>query len=79
MVAIGVILIMVMHVSADNFRRVKPEDVGFLSDKWQRIKAYFSDRVENGELYGAVFLVFRHGKIVLTKLSATRIWKHGKS
>ncbi|MDG2090817.1 MAG: serine hydrolase [Gammaproteobacteria bacterium] len=50
--------------AAESLEFSRPEDVGFSSDQLNKIESYFSGRVENGEIAGAVTLVARHGEIV---------------
>ena len=42
---------------------VEPEEVGFASERLNRIHDHFATRVENGEIAGIVTLVARHGRI----------------
>ena len=49
--------------AANNLEFVEPEEVGFSSDQLNKIESHFSNRVENGEIAGAVTLVARHGKV----------------
>jgi len=57
--------VMVMPVLANDLLQVPPEEVGFSSDRLERVRDYFNNRVKNGALPGAVMMVSRHGKIVL--------------
>lgn len=49
--------------AADSLDFVQAEEVGFSSEQLNKIESYFSGRVDNGEIAGAVTLVARHGKI----------------
>jgi len=61
----GIVIFFVTPASGSDLPQAAPEDMGFSTDRLDRIKTYFRARVENGELPGAVMLVSRHGKIVL--------------
>lgn len=41
----------------------KPEELGFSSERLDRIDHFFADKVEKGEMAGIVTLVSRHGRI----------------
>ncbi len=51
-------------LAAERLPMVQPEDVGFDSEKLERIVPFFNKRVEEGEIAGIVTLVARHGKVV---------------
>lgn len=53
----------VSTASAADLPRVKPEEVGFSSERLARIDTFYTERVNKGDLAGIVTLVARHGKV----------------
>jgi CubicO group peptidase (beta-lactamase class C family) len=51
-------------VQAGSLPLVKPDEVGFSAQRLAYIDQFYADKVEKGELAGAVTLIARHGKIV---------------
>jgi CubicO group peptidase (beta-lactamase class C family) len=50
-------------VSAGTMPEAKPEEVGFSSDRLQRIHKLMQQNIEDGNFAGAITLVARHGRI----------------
>lgn len=62
MVINSALLVCAVSVAAD-LELVKPEEVGFDSERLDRIESFYANRIANGEIAGIVTLVARHGKV----------------
>jgi CubicO group peptidase (beta-lactamase class C family) len=60
----GALALAAVAATAADLDRAKPEDVGFSSERLERLSAALEGYVERGELAGSVTLVARRGKIV---------------
>jgi CubicO group peptidase (beta-lactamase class C family) len=63
---VGVLLVLLSigAASAAELPRAQPDSQGFSAERLAYIDTFYADKVEKGELAGAVTLVARHGKIV---------------
>ncbi len=59
------VLVLITHsvVCASEMSQVQPEELGFSSERLQRIENVFQAYVDDGKLAGGVALVARHGKV----------------
>lgn len=65
--ALMLALLATAAAQADRLDRVKPEKVGFSSERLENIDAAMQLRVDNGVNSGMVIMVVRHGKVVYEK------------
>jgi CubicO group peptidase (beta-lactamase class C family) len=63
-VAAAAVLLVILPLGAASLPTAKPEDVGFSSERLQRIHEMVIRRIEAKELAGAVTIVARRGRIV---------------
>ena len=61
--ALGLCGVVATSVSAQRLPLAGPEEVGFSSERLQRIGEVFQDYVDEGRIAGAVGMVLRHGKL----------------
>jgi CubicO group peptidase (beta-lactamase class C family) len=65
------ILIVVAPLQAAELEQVRPEEVGFSSERLDKIMEFVRRDIEAGKLAGAVTMVARHGKIVEYEAAGT--------
>ena len=60
-----IVLVLITHsvVFAGEISRVNPEELGFSSERMQRLSNVFQAYADDGKLAGGVVLVARHGKV----------------
>jgi CubicO group peptidase (beta-lactamase class C family) len=68
------VLVLIVHsaVSAREIPQVQPEEVGFSSERLQRLGNVLQGYVDDGKLAGGVALVARHGKVAYLKAFGLR-------
>jgi CubicO group peptidase (beta-lactamase class C family) len=59
----AVVLGVVFAASAADLPRAAPEDLGFSSQRLERLDSFYENEVKKGDIAGVVVLVARHGKI----------------
>jgi CubicO group peptidase (beta-lactamase class C family) len=71
-VALVVMVFRAVAQSAGGGASVKPETVGFSTERLERLHALIQDEVDHKQLAGAITLLARHGKIVDTRTYGVR-------
>ncbi len=75
MVSILVLLLVgisLQKVFAKPLPQVKPEKVGFSSERLARVDQFLQDKIEKGEMSGITAVILRQGKVVLYKAYGLR-------